>query len=411
MSLKIGDQINLTIHDLAFGGEGVGRTRLHGEETVSARQVEEFVVFVPFVITGETVAAEITEVKKNFARAKLLRVLTPSPERVAPECGYYTRCGGCQYQHIDYAAQLRFKHKQIADLFERVGKISPEKISPVLGCPQPYGYRNRIMIRSQWNGPAKKLEIGFIRTDNKFVEDITECKIAEPALNEQITHVRANPPPKGGIKVVLRVQPEGWEVPKDSFFQNNFFLLPKLVETVREFLQASGAKHLIDLYCGVGFFGIEAAGVVESFVGVEYDRLAIAAARQNAAIRKINNGEFVAAKVEQVLPELLKRWGETPGEPLPVADQPGSRGRSPHHNNTSVILDPPRKGCWPETLELLRQTKPAQVIYVSCHPATMARDLNILCADGVFELARVQPLDMFPQTQHVECVADLRRRN
>jgi tRNA/tmRNA/rRNA uracil-C5-methylase (TrmA/RlmC/RlmD family) len=377
VSLKLGDKINLTIHDLAFGGEGVGR-------------IDEFVVFVPFVITGETVEAEITEVKKNFARAKLLRVITPSPERVAPECQYFGACGGCQYQHIDYLAQLRFKHKQVADLFERVGKISRAVVAPVLPCPSPYGYRNRIMIRSQWNGPAKKLEIGFIRTDNKFVEDITECKIAEPALNEQITHVRANPPPKGGIKVVLRVQPENWEVPRDSFFQNNFFLLPKLVETVREFLQAGGSRHLIDLYCGVGFFGIEAAGVVDSFVGVEYDQLAIAAARKNAASREINNGEFVAAKVEAILPELLQKFS---------ADK------------TAVILDPPRKGCWPETLELLRQTRPAQVIYVSCHPATMARDLNILCADGVFELARVQPLDMFPQTQHVECVADLRRRN
>ena len=377
MSLKLGDKINLTIHDLAFGGEGVGR-------------VDEFVVFVPFVITGETVEAEITEVKKNFARAKLLRVVTPSPERVAPECRYFGACGGCQYQHIGYAAQLRFKHKQIADLFERVGKISPDKIQPVLPCPSPYGYRNRIMIRSQWNGPAKKLVVGFIGTNNKFVEDITECKIAEPALNGQITHVRANPPQKGCIKVVLRVQPDGWEVPPDSFFQNNFFLLPKLVETVRGFLQAGGARHLIDLYCGVGFFGIEAAGVVDSFVGVEYDRLAIAAARKNAASRKINNGEFVAAKVEAVLPELLQKFSA---------------------EKTAVILDPPRKGCWPETLELLRQTRPAQVIYVSCHPATMARDLNILCADGVFELARVQPLDMFPQTQHAECVADLRRRN
>ena len=377
MALKLGDKINLTIHDLAFGGEGVGR-------------VDEFVVFVPFVITGETVEVKITEVKKSFARGKLLRVITAAPERVAPECNYFTLCGGCQYQHIDYAAQLWFKHKQIADLFERVGKISRAVIAPVLPCPAPYGYRNRIMIRSQWNGPAKKLEIGFIRTDNKFVEDIMECKIAEPALNEQITHVRANPPPKGGIKVVLRVQPENWEVPRDSFFQNNFFLLPKLVDTVREFLQASGAKHLIDLYCGVGFFGIEVAGAVDSFVGVEYDKLAIAAARQNVLNRKITNGEFVAAKVEEILPTLLQKFSA---------------------EKTAVILDPPRKGCWPETLELLRQTKPAQVIYVSCHPATMARDLNILCADGVFELAQVQPLDMFPQTQHVECVADLRRRN
>jgi 23S rRNA (uracil1939-C5)-methyltransferase len=374
VSLKLADKISLTIHDLAFGGEGVGR-------------IDDFVVFVPFVIVGETVEVEITEVKKNFARAKLLRVVTPSQERVTPECRYFTQCGGCQYQHIDYAAQLRFKHKQIADLFERFGKISRAVVAPVIPCPAPYGYRNRIMIRSQWNGPAKKLEIGFIRADNNFVVDIEECKIAEPALNDQIKHVRANPPPKGGIKVVLRVQPENWDVPESSFFQNNFFLLPKLVETVRDFLKAGGARHLIDLYCGVGFFGIETADAVESFVGVEYDQLAIKAARKNAEVRKIQNGEFISAKVEEALPELLKKF-------------------SPE--KTSVILDPPRKGCWPETLRLLRETKPAQIIYVSCHPATMARDLNILCADGVFELARVQPLDMFPQTQHVECVADLR---
>ena len=374
MSLKIGDKLSLTIHDIAFGGEGVGR-------------VDDFVVFVPFVIVGETVAAEITEVKKNFARAKLLRVEKSSPERVEPECRYFGACGGCQYQHVAYPAQLRLKHKQISDLFERVGKIPSDKIAPVIACPSPYGYRNRIMIRSQWNKPEQKLNIGFVRADCGLVEDIEECKIAEPALNEQIRHVRAHPPPKGGIKVVLRVQPEGWDVPPDSFFQNNFFLLPKLVGTVREFLRDSGARHLVDLYCGVGFFGIELAEAVEAFVGVEYDQRAIQSARRNAAARKISNGEFVAAKAEEVFGEVLKRFS-------PEA--------------TAVILDPPRKGCQPEILQLLRETKPAQVIYVSCHPATMARDLNIMCGDGVFDLARVQPLDMFPQTQHVECVADLR---
>ena len=377
MSLKTGDKLNLTIHDIAFGGEGVGR-------------VDDFVVFVPFVLLDETVEVEITEVKKNFARAKLLRVTQSSPERVTPECRYFGACGGCQYQHIAYPVQLEIKHKQISDLFERVGKIPADKIAPVIPSPQPYGYRNRIMIRSQWNGPAKKLVIGFIRADNNFVEDIEECKIAEPAISEQIKSVRANPPPKGGIKIVLRIPPENWDVPPDSFFQNNFFLLPKLVETVRGFLRDGGAKHLVDLYCGVGFFGIELADLAESFVGVEYDQLAIKSARKNVATRKISNGEFISAKVEEVLPALLQKF-------------------SPE--KTSVILDPPRKGCLPETLNLLRETRPAQVIYVSCHPATMARDLNILCADGVFELARVQPLDMFPQTQHVECVADLRRTN
>jgi tRNA/tmRNA/rRNA uracil-C5-methylase (TrmA/RlmC/RlmD family) len=179
-------------------------------------------------------------------------------------------------------------------------------------------------------------------------------------------------------------------VPNHSFFQNNFHLLPALIGAVREFLKQGGARHLIDLFCGVGFFGIEAADVVDSFAGVEYDQPAVAAARKNAQSRGIVNGEFIAAKAEAALPELLKRFSPA---------------------QTSVLLDPPRKGCWPELLEILRQTRPTQVIYVSCHPATMARDLNILCAGNVFELVRVQPLDMFPQTQHVECVAEMRSAN
>ncbi|HEX9046140.1 MAG TPA: methyltransferase domain-containing protein, partial [Verrucomicrobiae bacterium] len=338
MFLKIGDKVSLAIHDIAFGGEGVGRIPLTGSSdapgTVTAAgaeagagpAAESFVVFVPFVMVGETVEAEIVEVKKNFARAKLARLVTASPQRVAPECRYFGACGGCQYQHIAYAEQLRIKHKQIADLFERVGKISPDKVQPVIPCPAPYGYRNRIMIRSQWNKPEQKLNIGFVRCDCGLVEDIDECKISEPALNEQIRHVRANPPPRGGIKVVLRVQPENWEVPRDSFFQNNFYLLPRLIETVRGFLRASGSRHLIDLYCGVGFFGIEAADTVKSFIGVEYDQMAIAAARKNVAARGITNGEFIAAKSEEALPGLLGRF---------PSDQ------------TAVLLDPPRKGCWP----------------------------------------------------------------
>ena len=372
----IGAHCTLTIQDIAFGGEGVGR-------------LEDFVVFVPFVLVGEVVEVEITELKKRFARARLVRVIKPSPERVQPLCRYFGDCGGCQYQHIDYPAQLRLKHKQITDLFERIGGFKAQLISPVIPCPRPYGYRNRIMIRSQWDKFKHGLNIGFIRHGNRLVVDIDECKIAEPALNEQITHVRAHPPPKGGIKVVLRVAPENWEVPRDSFFQNNFFLLPKLVETARQCLQKSGARFLVDVYCGVGFFGIELADLVETFVGVELDRLAIQAARRNAAARGLVNGEFLDGRAEALLPSLLDRFSASA---------------------TSVLIDPPRTGCPPESLARLREIRPAQIIYVSCHPATMARDLNILCAEGVFDLVNVIPLDMFPQTQHVECVADLRAK-
>lgn len=370
----MGDRLTLTVSDIAFGGEGVARQ-------------DDFVCFVPWVAVGEVVEAEVTEVKKQFARAKLLRVLQPSPDRVIPLCRYFGKCGGCQYQHVAYSAQLQLKHKQVRDLFQRIGGLDPAAIRSVVPCPMPYAYRNRIMIRSQWDKFKQGLNIGFIRAADRLVEDVERCEIAEPTLNDQITEVRAHPPPKGGLKVVLRITPEGWEVPPDSFFQNNFFLLPKLVEVTRECLRQSGARHLADIYCGVGFFSIELGDLVESFVGVEYDRLAIKAARRNAEARGRSNGEFIAGKAEEQLPMILAKLS------------PGA---------TCVLLDPPRKGCRPEMLDLLRQVRPRQLIYVSCQPATMARDLNVLCHDDVFKVAQVVPLDMFPQTAHVECVADLR---
>ena len=372
--LAPGQRVTVRIHDVAFGGDGVGK---HGE----------LVVFVPFTALGEEVEVEVTEVKKNFARGKLVRVVTPSAERATPECAVFGVCGGCQYQHLNYATQLALKRKQVADLFERIGKFPREVVREVIPCPQPYHYRNRIMIRSQWNKPEQRLSIGYLRWDCGLVVDIKECAIAEPALNAEILRVLENPPPKGGLKVALRIPPEDWDVGPDTFFQNNFFLLPKLVEAARAALVAGGAKYLVDVYCGVGFFGISLADAVKQYVGVELDKPAIKAAKNNALRHNRMNGEFVLGDAQELLPGLLQKF-------------PASE--------TCVILDPPRAGVPKSAVEQLREVKPRQIIYVSCHPATLARDLNLLCAEGVFELVSVQPLDMFPQTQHVECVAEVR---
>ena len=375
-ALRLGATVEVDIADVAFGGEGVAR-------------VDDFVLFVPFVLVGERVRIEVVELKKRFGRGRCLEVLQAAPERVAPACRYFGACGGCQYQHLDYSAQLRLKRKQVGDVLERIGGFSAELVAPVLACPQPYGYRNRVMIRSQWDKFKQGLNLGFLQENSGLVVDVEHCAIAMPELNEQLVQARLHPPPKGGLKVVLRAFPEGWEVPRDAFFQNNFFLLPELVAQVGRCIEASGARCLVDAYCGVGFFSLELAARVEAFVGVEYDRTAVRAARVNQQRRGVTNGEYLEGKTEELLPALLERFKAA---------------------ETTYLLDPPRTGCKPDSLAQIRQAGPAQVIYVSCHPATLARDLNALCADGVFELVGLTPLDMFPQTQHVECVADLRFR-
>lgn len=370
----VGQRLALSISDIGFGGEGVARHN-------------DFVIFVPFVLAGEEVEAEVVEVKKQFARARLLAILKSSPWRVAAPCRYFGECGGCQYQHMHYERQLEVKGKQVADLMERIGGFSRDLVDAVIPCPQPYHYRNRVMVRSYWNKSKQALDIGFLRADSRQVVDIEECQIAEPELNAELQGIRSKPPARPGLKFVLRKLPDGWVVPADSFFQNNFFLLPRLVAAVRDRIQDSGSRFLVDAYCGVGFFGLELADALEAFIGVEVDHNAIKSARQNAAARGCRNGQFIQGRAELLLPELLRRFDATA---------------------TSVLIDPPRTGCPPESLGSLRRNRPRQILYVSCHPATLARDLNALCADGVFELARVTPLDMFPQTQHVECVADVR---
>ncbi|HON08180.1 MAG TPA: TRAM domain-containing protein, partial [Verrucomicrobiota bacterium] len=266
-NLTSGSKIETQIEDIAFGGEGVGR-------------YNDFVVFVPFTIPGEKVLVEIAEVKKNFARAILLKILEPSPHRVEPLCKYFGDCGGCQYQHIAYPYQLQVKRKQIVDLLERIGGFTAPQVDEVSACPRPYQYRNKIMVRSQWDKLQKKLVIGFLRYDNRLVSDIQECKIAEPTINEQLKKVRENPPPRGGLKVMLRVLPPDWEVPFDSFFQNNFYALPILVEKAAECIKESNAKYLIDAYCGIGFFGISLANFVEKVIGFDIDLQAIKAAKK-----------------------------------------------------------------------------------------------------------------------------------
>jgi tRNA/tmRNA/rRNA uracil-C5-methylase (TrmA/RlmC/RlmD family) len=305
---------------------------------------------------------------------------------VDPKCQYFGECGGCQYQHVDYEAQQRIKLEQVRNLFQRIGGFEPEVVRDLIPSPMPFSYRNRIMIRRQWDKNRQQAVYGFLRAQSRLAFDLERCEIAEEALNEQLLEMRKNPPPRNMQKVVLRMMPDDWEIHRESFFQNNFHLLPKLVEVVRERLSDAGTKHLVDAYCGIGFFSISLADLLESFVGIDIDKQCILPARKNLEARGIDNGEFLLGKTEEHMDALLERF--------PAED-------------TTIILDPPRKGCRKEGLEMLLKAKPRQVIYVSCHPATLARDLKWLCDNG-YALQSVTPLDMFPQTQHVEGVSDLR---
>jgi tRNA/tmRNA/rRNA uracil-C5-methylase (TrmA/RlmC/RlmD family) len=372
--LRLGEILTTSFVDIAFGGEGIARH-------------DQFVIFVPFVIPGERAEITITEVRKHYARGRLVRLIEPSPDRVSPPCPYFGACGGCQYQHVRYDRQIQWKQQQVVELLRRVGGFVDPPVRAPIPCPAPYGYRNRIMVRSQWNGAEKRLVIGYLHHANRLVVDVEQCAIAEPALNQQLLEVRRTPPPKGGLKVTLRIPPDDWQVPHDSFFQNNFQLLPALVRTVGERLGESNVRHLIDAYCGVGFFAISLAPQLDSFIGIELDKPAIRSAHANAAAHGAQNGQFICGAVEDLLPAAVQQLDPA---------------------KTAVILDPPRRGCHRTGLETLLTAGPIQIIYVSCHPATLARDLNILCRNGVYRLVDLTPLDMFPQTQHLECVADLR---
>ncbi len=388
-TLQPGQRVELDITDVAFGGDGIGR-------------VEGFVVFVPFVIAGERVEGEIVEVKKRFAFADLVRVITPSPHRVAPPCPYYARCAGCQYQHIDYARQLELKRKQIGDIFQRIGGIKQPPIEPVVGSPRQYHYRNKIVV----HGPGKP---GFWTVRGRSIIAIDQCPIAREEINARLAEVGAqHAVPLPDVHLTLRADSTGkvWtfveppaneqaverilgkelRVPLGSFFQINQGVIELALQHVREVFTASGCRTVVDAYCGVGLFALLLADLAGHVYGIEVDARAITAANANAERLGITNCDFYPGKTERLLFYTLRQC---------------------QSKETCLILDPPRSGCGKAVLKTLREQKPAKIIYVSCAPPMLARDVKELTKHG-YRLERVTPFDMFPQTQHCEAVAELR---
>ena len=385
--MKTKDHLKLKIESVAFGGDGIGRH-------------EGFVVFVPFTAEGDEVTVEIIQRKKSFARGRLLDILTPSPFRTDPLCPYFGRCGGCAYQHIDYAHQLTMKRRQVEDAFVKIAKIAAPKVEAVIGSPRIYGYRGKATLHAL--NAADGFRMGFMDTSGGLLTDIDRCAIMHETINDQIRRLKAGgliSSPEEDIimwsedrvdnngDVVRKVKGKTFTVPHDGFFQANLYLTDRMVDEVCRLLETRKVETLVDACCGCGLFSIFASSYASRILGVEIYEKSVHHAKLNAANLGIKNAEFICGDVSAVLKDMAKK----------------------KETVDAVILDPPRTGMEMEALTAISEIKPDDIIYISCNPATQARDVKMLYESG-YELLYLQPIDMFPQTQHIETVGLLGRK-
>ena len=397
-------EIELEIATLTNLGAGLGRVPL---PAAGGEPSGGWVVMVPFTLPGERVRARVFRNHKNFSEADLVAVLAPSPHRVAPGCPLFGTCGGCQYQHLDYAQQLEWKRRQVAELLQHMAGVE-FPVAPVVPSPREFGYRSKLTPHFNPPRPGAPFPIGFLRQGTRFdLVDVPRCPIATEAINARLAGVRADVQARRdtftrGATLLLREASGAVTTDYDAvivetvgdlklhflardFFQNNPFILPAFTGYVRAQAAASGARRLVDAYCGSGLFALTAAPAFDEVAGVEISESSVRFARENAAANGIANATFLAADAAAIFAGLA----------FPPAD-------------TVVIIDPPRKGCDEPFLQQLFAFGPRAVVYVSCDPATQMRDLRLFLAAG-YTLAAAQPFDLFPQTRHLECVLTLVR--
>jgi len=351
--------VDLKIEDVAFGGKGVGR------ESGKA-------VFVPYTIEGEIVSAEIIREKKQFAEAELVEVKQGSLHRVTPECPYFGRCGGCAYQHISYEHQLAIKWRQVRDALQRIGKLKDVPMRPIIPSPQQYEYRNRITVHAQ-DGT-----IGFFRRDSHRVIDIERCPISREEVNRELAELRAQQHVRDG-HYTLRASTS----PR-VFSQTNDAVADALRNLIVD-LVPPNQELLIDAYCGAGFFAKALLDKFERVIGIDWDKFAIQAARENASEKET----YIAGDVDL---ELASNGAF-------LSAHRGLESR----RSFMVIVDPPATGLSEAMRKAINEIAPATLIYVSCNPPTLARDLKEL--QEKFAIESVTPLDMFPQTAEIEVLA------
>ncbi len=346
--------VELQITDVAFGGAGVARK-------------DGKVYFVPFTAPGDIIRAEITRDKKKFAEARIAEILTPAPDREKPRCIYFGKCGGCAYQHLPYTKQLALKQAQVEQTLRRVGRLDPIPMRPIIPAPEPYGFRNRIRVH------VIEGQTGFFAHGSHDLVPVARCEIAQPSVNEALHDLRRRAVRDGDYTVAARDRTEFFE-------QTNDAVAAALLALVEHEITSTHTL-LVDAYCGAGFFARRLSSRFPAVVGIEENEHAIQEARRKAAPHE----RYLAGDVAAHLGDIL------------AAHDAGQ---------TTVILDPPATGLEPRVTDILLATPPAEILYVSCNPATLARDLSILTK--THRLESVTPLDMFPQTAEIEALAVLR---
>jgi 23S rRNA (uracil1939-C5)-methyltransferase len=383
------------------------------------------IIRVPLGIPGEKVRVEVAGGEKRNPRAKLLEILSPAPERVTPPCKHFGVCGGCHWQHISYEGQSRFKRDNLYTQLQRIGRQAQPTVLPVMGLADPWAYRNHVQLGFDPMGV-----LGYKALRSHDIVPIEECWIIHPFLDELWAALEIEPqgiarvslragantgeqlillegseelPPEievdlpvslvyeqldGGLVVLAgndhyheRLKETLFRVSAPSFFQVNTPQAERLVELVHGYLEPRPDDTVLDAYCGVGTFAVSLAPHVAQVLGIEESPWAIEDAVVNGA--GLENMELIEGVVEEVLPEIEDTF-------------------------SAAILDPPRAGCALAVLQALARKRPRCIVYVSCDPATLARDVQRLSGLG-YALVEAQPVDMFPQTFHIETVALLHR--
>jgi 23S rRNA (uracil1939-C5)-methyltransferase len=447
-----GQKITLTIDDLADSGDGVGR-------------FENIAIFVPNSVPGDRLTAKLEFVKKNFAHGSIEKILTPSSDRVRPSCIVADKCGGCQWQAVSYPAQLRTKQNIVQQALQRIGgfnlEVLEELLSPIVGAADSLHYRNKVTYPLA-TGRDGNLKAGYYQKGSHKIVNLNQCPAQDERLDPMLAELKMDihnqcweiydEKTHTGLlrhlglrigrstgEILITLVTRDWDVPNlgvfaqtwlerydkvvgvilncnpdktnaifgkesrciagkdyllekfagltfrlrgDTFFQVYTEQAEKMLKIIEEELNLEGTEILLDAYAGIGTIALPLAEQVKQAIAIEIQPQATAQGKLNAELNGIDNVVFHTGKVEELISTLNL--------------QPDI-----------VILDPPRKGCEPEVITFLRENPPDRLVYVSCNPATQARDLKLLCEGDRYQLTRIQPIDFFPQTSHVEAIAFL----